>query len=560
MKRSIRQLIAAVALFSASALPSATPALASGPGFDCAKATRQIDKAICERDTVGSLDGRMAADYKKAIAVQGGEAVIASVKAGQKAWLAERDRRCALENVKPKEGSEEGLSPQEFGQLICLQTIYPPRIAQLMDIAASPLVPRDVKTVPVEPLKAAYPDDWRQAGYQAQFSPGKALMALGVEDGAGYVKQVWLYQPASGRLGVASPRTHEGKTEKPEDISELNPWIWGSDGRFYLRARRPLGKDSVFGADMNGYAEVREPPSDVAEKLAAHDAARKAVLDTGEAPKERRPPGFDDNSYNEQQGGAFIAWAQNKGHGSFDLMAARDGDEEPRIITSGGWELEHFVLDPSGRRLFYNGEDGLVVTDPDTRVTRRFKGTRGTSRETRSINMSADGEILVYSSSGACVRDAADEVDPDLDDDSTKRVCLAYLESAGSAPVPRFIPETLPTKADAALANPWVGKWGGNGKVSLSATIRRGTAKPDYLVIDLYTAVEGCSGAVTLYGKPKGNTVLGESYDSNDAAAPVCRVEMSLGNKGVLKTEVAGPCTFYHGGACGFDGSMTRSE
>ena len=99
----------------------------------------------------------------------------------------------------------------------------------------------------------------------------------------------------------------------------------------------------------------------------------------------------------------------------------------------------------------------------------------------------------------------------------------------------------------------------GSGEGNLSATIRRGTAKPDYLVIDLVTGVPGCSGAVTLYGKPKGATVLGESYDPKDPSAPVCRVELSLG-KGVLKTEVAGPCTYYHGGSCGFDGSLTRSK
>jgi hypothetical protein len=78
-------------------------------------------------------------------------------------------------------------------------------------------------------------------------------------------------------------------------------------------------------------------------------------------------------------------------------------------------------------------------------------------------------------------------------------------------------------------------------------------------VIDLYTAGEGCSGAVTLYGKPTGRTVVGESHDPNDSDAPVCRVELSL-DKGVLTTAVAGPCAYYHGGACGFDGSMTRAE
>ena len=539
-------------LFLALALLPAVPALAAGPGFDCGKATRQIDKAICAWDTVGSIDGRMAQPFKMTLAAQKDDAAVASVRANQKAWLAERDRRCALANVTPKTGSEEGLSPRQFGQLLCLQAIYPPRIAQLMDLAAPPLMPREIKTVPIEPLQAAYPDDWQQAGYQAQFSPDKSLMALGVEDGAGYVRQVWLYQPASGRLVVASPPTHKGKTEKPEDIAALAPWFWGRDGRFYVRAYRPLGASSVFVADMNGHAPADNLPPDVVRQFAAFDAARKAPPDAGDAATTRKPPGFDDNSDNEQDGGGFTAWAQNKGHGSFDLLATRDGDRKPRVIASGGWELKDFQLDPSGTRLFYNGADGLVVTDPDSRMTRRLKGTHGTASETRPINMSADGDILVYSANGSCTRDAADAADQDTDDDS-KRVCLAYLASAGSPPVQAS--EISP--ADDPLSNLWVGKWNGDG--GLSATIRRGTAKPDYLVIDLFTGAEGCSGAVTLYGKPKGSTVVGESYDPKDPSAPVCRVELTL-DKGVLKTQVVGPCTYYHGAACGFDDTMTRGK
>lgn len=533
MKRSIPYLALALAL------PAALPAFASGPGFDCAKASRQIDKAICAWDTVGALDGRMAAAYRAALAAQEGEAAVASVKAGQRAWLAGRDERCGLERVTPQDGSEEGLDPREFGQLLCLQAIYPPRIAQLIDIAAPPLVPVDVRTVPVEPLRAAYPDDWRQAGYQAQFSPDKTLMALGVEDDAGYVMQVWLYEPASGRLVVASPRTHEGAAERPEDISDLNSWFWGDDGRFYVLADRPRGEDGLFGADMDGYAEMGEPPADIAEKLAA-----AAIPDAGTAGEEP-PPGFDDDSYDEQKGGVFTAWAQNRGHGSFDLMVARAGDGNPRTIASGGWELRDFLLDPGGTRLFYNGEDGIVVTDPAGEATRRLEGTRGSPSEIRPINLSADGGILAYSANGSCTGDAAKEAAPG---DDARRVCLAYLAPAE------------PTAADAMPADPWVGTWRGGGPGSLSAFIRRGTAKPDYLVIDLLSAGEGCSGAVTLYGKPEGATVLGESYDPDDPSAPVCRVELSLDGAGGLKAETAGACAHYHGASCGFDGSMSRGE
>jgi len=556
----IRYPIAAAAMLFASALLAATSAFAAGPGFDCARATRQIDKAICAWETVGSLDGRMAETFKAALAAQKGEAAVAAVRANQKAWLAERDKRCGLDNVVPRERSEDGLSPKEFGQLICFQAIYPERIAQLMDLTAPPLVPLEVKTVPIEPLRAVYPDDWQQAGYQAQFSPDKARMALGIEDSAGYVMQVWLYQPASGQLIAASPRTHRGVVEKPDDISELNSWFWGQDGRFYVHARRPQGENGIFGADMSGYAEVRDPPSDVIEEFAASDAAGQTGRYNSEILEDERPPGFDDDSYDEQKGGSFTAWAQNRGHGSFDLLAAHDGDREPRLIASGGWELRDFQFDPSGTRLFYNGENGLVVTDPDGGETRRLKGTRGIAVEARPITLSADGGILVYWATGSCTRDAADETDPGSDDDVARRVCLAYLPPAAGTAATTPMRETPPAKTEAAPADPWVGEWTGSGEGTMTATIRRGTSKPDYLVIELATGVPGCSGAVTLYGKPKGPSVLGESYDPNDPSAPVCRVGMSLSDEGVLKAEVAGPCTTYHGASCGFDGTMTRGQ
>src|SRR3546814_14191697 len=114
----------------------------------------------------------------------------------------------------------------------------------------------------------------------------------------------------------------------------------------------------------------------VTGKLAAHDAARAAAPRPGATSQEQRPPGFDDDSYIEQDGGAFVAWAQNKGHGSFDLRAARSADAEPRTIKSRGWELEYFRLDPDGRHLFYNRDDGRLVTHPDTAITRRLQDTR----------------------------------------------------------------------------------------------------------------------------------------------------------------------------------------
>jgi hypothetical protein len=108
-----------------------------------------------------------------------------------------------------------------------------------------------------------------------------------------------------------------------------------------------------------------------------------------------------------------------------------------------------------------------------------------------------------------------------------------------------------------AASDPWVGTWNGDG---LSATIRRGTAKPEFVVIDLVTGAEGCSGAVTLYGKPDGKSVAGASYDPADKEAPLCKVDISIGDSGEMEAATAGPCSYYHGAACGFDGKLVRSE
>jgi hypothetical protein len=220
--------------------------------------------------------------------------------------------------------------------------------------------------------------------------------------------------------------------------------------------------------------------------------------------------------------------------------------------------LRDFLFDPSGTRLFYNGEEGLVVTDPGSGITRRLQGMSGTPSEVRPINMSADGEILVYSSKGSCTHD---EIDQDTSGEGgAKRICLAYLPPVRE-PAPDTGAEAAPAKPDANPAgDPWVGRWEGSGEGNLSARIRRGTAKPDYLVIDLVTGVPGCSGSVTLYGKPTDNAVGGESYDPANPGAPVCTIDFSLDGKGTLTAEEVGSCSYYHGASCGFEGTMTRGE
>lgn len=428
-------LVIRAAALSAATLALPTPALAFGPSFDCNKATRQIDRAICAWGDVGMLDGRMAAAYQAAMISQPNAAALMAARAQQRAWLAERDQRCSLANVQPLAAKKRStLSPQELGQRLCLQTLYPPQIARLVNLAAPALMPQEIQNLPITPLKAAYPDTWRQLGYQAGFSPDKTLIALGVEDDAGYVIQIWLYRIADERMAVASPLIPPGTPKAPEDIGAFAPWVWGQDGLLYVQARRPYGKDSLFGADMEGYAEQSAPPPDIARQLAGDDSASALMPGDSAAPRNQSLPGLDDDSRNEQRGGAITAWAQDKGHGSFELRTARPDDGAPRIIATGGWELADFLLDPEGKRLFYSSENGIMVADPGTGATRRLDGTRGTPSKARLITLSADGETLLYSARAACNSDATEEQSPQEAANQETRLCLARLPLAAGHP------------------------------------------------------------------------------------------------------------------------------
>ncbi|UEP33164.1 MULTISPECIES: lysozyme inhibitor LprI family protein [unclassified Burkholderia] len=65
------------------------PIAAHAAGFDCTKAASPTEKAICADPGLSSLDGQLAAAWKKALA-KGGDT--AALKAAQLQWLKQRDR------------------------------------------------------------------------------------------------------------------------------------------------------------------------------------------------------------------------------------------------------------------------------------------------------------------------------------------------------------------------------------------------------------------------------------------------------------------------------------
>jgi uncharacterized protein len=71
------------------AILTISPMAAHAAGFDCAKAASPTEKTICADAGLSSLDGQLAAAWKKALA-KGGDT--AALKAAQLKWLKQRDR------------------------------------------------------------------------------------------------------------------------------------------------------------------------------------------------------------------------------------------------------------------------------------------------------------------------------------------------------------------------------------------------------------------------------------------------------------------------------------
>lgn len=103
-----------------------------------------------------------------------------------------------------------------------------------------------------------------------------------------------------------------------------------------------------------------------------------------------------------------------------------------------------------------------------------------------------------------------------------------------------------------------LGNWSGVGEGYVSADIRQGRQNPTYFVAVVGTALQGCGGSVTVYGKLGPNPVVAESYMPDEPSAEVCRIEFEVvGRQALRMTEKSG-CVLFHGASCGFSGNLLR--
>ena len=114
--------VMAVQLVTAAVL-SLAAAPAQAASFDCAKASTEVEKAICANPDLSRSDEVLARAYATALGGLGDEAK-AAVQAGQREWLG----FAALACTKDAEPFSEALSDEQQG---CLNAVYRSRISEL---------------------------------------------------------------------------------------------------------------------------------------------------------------------------------------------------------------------------------------------------------------------------------------------------------------------------------------------------------------------------------------------------------------------------------------------
>jgi uncharacterized protein len=101
--------------------------------FDCAKASKPVERLICADPALAALDGALGAEVKKALAAAPADRQ--ALLADARRWLAERDKRCPLPAVALTAADRSRAAS-------CLTAAYRERIAALQSKPASGTSPR----------------------------------------------------------------------------------------------------------------------------------------------------------------------------------------------------------------------------------------------------------------------------------------------------------------------------------------------------------------------------------------------------------------------------------
>ena len=347
--------------------------------FDCAKASRPVDRLICSDDRLADSDAKLALAYKKALAADANKD---ELRAAQRAWIAKRDADCLTDKA-----------PVE-----CLKIFYVLRLGSLtqpqMKVAfvREPQPVTDAGSVNVFPLDdhaliAAHPAERGEMGFpQGTFSPKGDLFAFAVDNiVSGDPDQVWLYRLADKKLVPATPSPVKARSSvniEGFSFADETLYIQGSSGD-YGGAQTPFKR----AATMVGAHDVAAIP----KATSSPGAARDTTAEDGDALSSQGDKREEDDHY--------VVTSTNRGHGAIVLSArAKSGGPEWTIAT-GTWGLADFVFDAPRARVLY-GDDtrGLASYDLKTRKTM----TAVPVAVGRLLDVTADGRLAAYAAYGAC--------------------------------------------------------------------------------------------------------------------------------------------------------------
>jgi uncharacterized protein len=357
--------IVTVFVFVAALIVVSGAASAATPhaSFDCAKATRPIDKLICSNAAVATMDAELAVEYKNALAAKGADKQ--ALRNAQRAWIARRDAECL------------GAS----GPVECLIVKYAERSAQLL--------PRADRVTPLQDqaLARAHPAERSEMGFpQGMFSPKGDLFAFAVDNiVSGDPDQIWLYRPATHELVAATPSPVLGKVSITIDgfsFVDETLYIDGSSGE-------PGGVMTPFkrAATMAGAHDVAAIPKVAPSPNLARDT-------TAEAADE-----LSDQGDKREEDARYVVTSTNGGHGAITLSAHAKGGGPEWTIAQGTWNLADFIFDaPRGRVLYGDETRGLVSYDLKTKKT----SVEVPVAVGKLLDVEADGRFAAYSAYSFC--------------------------------------------------------------------------------------------------------------------------------------------------------------
>lgn len=392
--------------------------------FACAKASRAVEKLICSQAALRWNDLAMARNYAQAVAATRGDDAKRALRAEQRDWIRERDRRCIADRSFLELSSPN--NPLSDLARDCLEIVYHTRRRALEDLVHPPITPLLINTVDLSPITKSRPKAADAAVLPitaAQFSPDSTILALSLPSlELDFPDQAWLFRSSDLRLLPATPAPDRQDVHPDGSVAVLQALAWEGNGTLYARVslwggqgERDPNAVAVYAATMNGSHRLPQPSPNI---LALLDAAQKKAAPI---PQQEIPEDYRDAPEMVRGNQQFIVWADDLARGTIQLkMRERHSLAADYLVAWGSWELADYLFDEKRSLLLYAGDTGITVFNMLDRSSRHLNGT---GRGDIPLAISADQRMLAWSSRNKC----GDEFLSPPDDTAPARLCVAQL-------------------------------------------------------------------------------------------------------------------------------------